>query len=70
MNQPEYILEESGKTLLTGKQLAFIVQQLLDMEVDSRVLRVQLIKLADFSTRIETSLRESRLSLQEQELPD
>ncbi len=66
--EPEYILEELEKTVLTGKQLAFIVQQLLDMEVDSVVLRRELSDLVNLSTRIVESLREARQSL-EQELP-
>ncbi len=66
--EPEYILEDSERTLLTGKQLAFIVQQLLDMEVDSVVLRKELSDLVNLSDRIVISLREARQSL-EQELP-
>ncbi len=65
---PEYSLEESGKIPLTGKQLAFIVQQLLNLEVDSVVLSQELTKLVNMCTRITNSLHVSRSSLLEQEL--
>ncbi len=70
MNQPEYTLEESEKTLLTGSQLAFIVQQLLDMEVDSKVLSGELTRLVDMCTRITDSIHVQRSYLLEQESLD
>ncbi len=65
--EPEYLLAESEKTLLTGKQLAFIVQQLQDMEVDSVVLSKEFKLRLAMLDRIINSLRELRLSVQEQE---
>ncbi len=70
MNHPEFILEESEKTALTEKQLANLIQGLKELEVDSLVLQRELIKLVNFSGRIDVSFRDLRLSLQEQELLD
>ncbi len=67
MNQPEYILEESGKIALTANQLASLSQILLDLEVDSVVLSGELSKLEALSIRIAESLRGVRLPLVSQE---
>ncbi len=63
--EPEYILEESGKMPLTGNQLACIIQELLDLEVDSVVLFKELTRLEGISGRIRDSLQGLRLSVQE-----
>ncbi len=65
MNQPEYILEESEKTLLTEKRLANLIQELTMVEVDLVVLSRELQSRADLSTRIGISLREVRQSLEQ-----
>ncbi len=72
MNQysttPEFTVEQSEKTLLTGNQLAFIVHQLLDLEVDSVVLSKELKDLVGLSERIVILLREARQSLEREQL--
>ncbi len=67
MNQPEYILETSGKIALTGNQLASLSQILLDLEVDLVVLSKEQSRLADMCSRIGNSMREVRLPLVLQE---
>ncbi len=68
MSQPEYILEESEKTRLTEKQLACLIQELQDLEVDSVVLRKELTRLEGLSSRTANSLRELVQLLLEKEL--
>ncbi len=67
MSQPEYIVQDSEKTVLTENQLANIVQTLLDLEVDGRVLSEELSTLVSMSARITGSIRELRQLLLEQE---
>ncbi len=65
--EPEFTLEESERIPLMEKQLAYLSQTLLDLEVDSVVLYKELTKLEGMSGRITDSLRELRLSVQEQQ---
>ncbi len=55
--EPEYILEESEKTLLTVRQLDNLILNLQDTEVDSQVLHKELTKLEGFSGRIADDIR-------------
>ncbi len=70
MNQstgvPEYILEESEKTHPMEKQLACLIQGLLDQQVDLAVLSGELKSLAGMSTRIGDSMLSLRRLLQEE----
>ena len=65
MSQPEYTLADSEKMHLTESQLAYLIQGLLDLEVDSVVLSKEVTKLEDFCIRIGALSRDLRLSLQE-----
>ncbi len=65
MNQAEYILETTGKTHLTEKQLDNLIQNLQDVEVDSRVLYKELTKLEGMSGRIADDIRILGVLLQE-----
>ena len=67
MSQPEFILAESEKMHLSENQLASLIQGLLDLEVDSVVLRKELMDLVGLSGRIVDSCRVQRLSLQEKQ---
>ncbi len=67
MNQPEFILEESERTVLTVKQLQCLLQNLEDLEVDSRVLFQELTKLEGFSGRIVDDIRGLALLLRVKE---
>ncbi len=55
--EPEFILAEPEKTVLTVKQLDNFVRILRDMEVDSVVLYKELSKLEGFSGRIADDIR-------------
>ncbi len=70
MNQPEFILEDSGKIALTANQLANLLQRLVSVEVDLVVLSKELIRLGSFSKNITRELRELVLCSQEQELQE
>ncbi len=63
--EPEFILEESEKTLLTERQLDNLIRNLRDMEVDSVVLHKELTKLEGFSGRIADDIRALVLLLQD-----
>jgi len=52
--EPEFIVQESAKTLLTGKQLVSFVQ---DLQVDIQVFYKELTKLEGFSGRIADDIR-------------
>ncbi len=59
--EPEYILEESEKTLLTESQRVCLNQILLGLEVDLVVLSKELIELGVMSTDITAVIRKLRL---------
>ncbi len=63
--EPEYILQESEKTLLTVRQLDNFVLMLQDLEVDSKVLSTELTKLEGFSGRIADDIRALVLLVQD-----
>ncbi len=62
---PEYIVEELAEMSPMEKRLSYIVQTLLDLEVDLEVLSRERTKLDDTSARIQNSVRGLRLSLEE-----
>ncbi len=62
---PEYIVAESVKTPLTEKQLVYLIQGLIDQEVDSVVLSKQLTHLADMSSRIAIAIRDLRQQVED-----
>ncbi len=68
MKQLERIPKVSARTSRQWALSETSIQSCLDMEVDLVVLSQELYKLADLSTRIVNSLRELRVSEQEQEL--
>ncbi len=63
--EPEYSVVESEKIVLTEKQLANLIQNLQDLEVDSRVLLKEFTKLEGFSGRIADDIRALGLLLSE-----
>ncbi len=68
--EPEYIVQESAKILLTEKQLDNFAQVLKDLEVDSAVLYREFTKLEGFSGRIAADIRELALLVSDMELQD
>ncbi len=62
---PEYTVAESAKTLLTEKQLVYLIQGLLDQEVDLAVLSREQLLLGDMSTRIGIAIRNLRQQVED-----
>ncbi len=65
--EPEFILAESARTVLTAKQLDNLGQMLRDLEVDTRVLYKELTKLEGFCGRIADDIRVLALLVWERE---